>query len=114
MKLPRASERAIQIAIKNRLALHGVVALHVPNEGRRSVVAGRRLRDEGMIAGAPDLICICPDGRTAWLEVKAPGGRVSERQAEFHALLQRLGHRIAVVTDQDQAVSRLREWGYIT
>jgi hypothetical protein len=107
------TERAIQISIRNRLALHGVIALHIPNAGRRSPVTGRRLRTEGMIAGAPDLICICPDGRTAWLEVKAPGGRVSERQAEFHSLLTRLGHRIAVVTDQDQAVARLREWGCI-
>jgi len=113
MKPTRAPERAIQIAIRNRLALYGVVALHIPNAGRRSVVAGRRLRDEGMIAGAPDLICICPNGRTAWLEVKAPGGRVSDRQAAFHAMLTRLGHRVAVVTDQEEAVARLREWGCI-
>jgi len=109
-----ASERDIQIAIRRRLALYGVVAMHVPNAGKRSIVAGRRLREEGMIAGAPDLICICPRGNVAFLEVKAPGGRLSERQAEFHALLKHLGHRVAVVTDHEQAVACLREWGLIT
>ncbi len=50
-----APERAIQIAIKRRLALSGVVCHHSPNAGKRSVIAGRMLKAEGMITGWPDL-----------------------------------------------------------
>ena len=111
MKPRAAPERAIQIAIRHRLQFYGITCLHIPNGGQRSVMAGRRLRGEGMMAGAPDLICIAPGGQVALLEVKAPGGRVSEAQRDFHALLASKGHRIAVVHSQDEALEALRAWG---
>lgn len=111
-KVPVASERAVQISIRHRLTLSGVVCLHVPNEGRRSVVAGRRLKQEGMIRGACDLICIGDEGRVAWLEVKSATGRVSDAQRDHHDMLRRKGHIVAVVRDQDEAVAALRGAGW--
>jgi hypothetical protein len=111
-KAPQASERSIQIAIKSRLAFHGIVCLHIPNEGRRSKAAGFRLRQEGMIAGAPDLICIGAGGRVAWLEVKRADGRVAPAQAAFHDTLRDKGHLVAVVRSQDEAVDTLRAAGW--
>jgi hypothetical protein len=108
-----APERAIQIAIKQLLILRGIVALHIPNEGKRSAVAGRMLRAEGMIAGAPDLLLLADNGRTGWLEVKAANGRLSDAQRAFHALLTRKGHRVAVVRSVDDAEAALRDWGWI-
>ena len=99
-----APERAIQIAIKRRLALSGVICHHSPNAGRRSVIAGRMLKAEGMITGWPDLTLVGPDKRIAFLEVKAEKGRTSAAQDDCLAMLRRMGHDVAVVRSQDDAV----------
>jgi hypothetical protein len=108
-----APERAIQNAIRQRLALHGVVCIAIPNAGQRSAAAARALRAEGMLRGAPDLVCVGDEGRVAWLEVKTAAGRVSDAQAEVHDLLRRKGHVVAVVRSQDDAVAVLRDAGMV-
>jgi hypothetical protein len=105
-------ERAIQIAIKRRLALSGVVCHHSPNAGRRSAITGVRLKQEGMITGWPDLTLVGPDKRIAFLEVKAEKGRTSAAQDDCLAMLRRMGHDVAVVRSQDEAVLMLQEWGW--
>ncbi|MFN8994958.1 MAG: VRR-NUC domain-containing protein [Pseudomonadota bacterium] len=107
-----APERAIQIAIKRRLALSGVVCHHSPNAGKRSVIAGRMLKAEGMITGWPDLTLVGPGGRVAFLEVKAEKGRTSAAQDDCLAMLRRMGHDVAVVRSQGDAVLILQEWGW--
>jgi hypothetical protein len=107
------SERAVQISVKARLQWHGLTVFAVPNGGTRNLLEARRMRAEGVTAGVPDLCVLGDDGKTGWIEVKAERGRVSERQAEFHATMRRRGHNIAVVRDQDEAVEVCRQWGMI-
>lgn len=104
-------EATIQRAIIDRLRWHGILCVHIPNEGKRSAIAGRRLKADGMRPGWPDLACY-QDARHALLEVKAPNGRLSPAQQECHAVLARHGFVVAVVTSQDQAVAALREAGF--
>lgn len=104
-------EAQIQRAIIDRLRFHGVLVMHVPNAGKRSAIAGRRLKSEGMRPGWPDLAAY-QHGRHALLEVKAPGGRVSPAQRECHAELGRHAFPVAVVTSQDEAIEALRERGF--
>jgi hypothetical protein len=106
-----APEAAIQRAIIDRLRLHGVLCVAVPNEGKRTATTGRRMKGAGMRPGFPDLICM-QAGQAAFLEVKAPKGRVSEAQDTMHAELERQGMRVAVVRSQDEAVTALRGWGF--
>lgn len=115
-KAPVPLERAVQIAIKKRLIFHGVICIHIPNAGRRSAAAGRRLKQEGMLPGAPDIIAIGEGGKVAWLEVKRPGyspSDVSDNQHDMHDTLRRKGHFVAIVTSQDEAVEALRSAGLI-
>ena len=107
-----APERAIQIAIKRRLALSGVICQHSPNAGKRSAITGARLKQEGMITGWPDLTVVGPGGRIAFFEVKAEKGRTSDAQEECLSMLRRMGHDVAVVRSQDEAVLLLQEWGW--
>jgi hypothetical protein len=107
-----APERAIQIAIKRRLALSGVVCHHSPNAGKRSVIGGRMLKAEGMITGWPDLTVVGPGGRIAFLEVKSAKGHTTDAQDDCLGMLQRMGHDVAVVRSQDEAVLMLQEWGW--
>lgn len=112
VKAPRGRpEAAIQRAIIDRLRWAGILAIHIPNEGKRTAITGRRLKGEGMRPGFPDLICY-QHGHHALLEVKAPKGRTSDAQRECHAELGRHGFTVAVVTSQDEAVEALRARGF--
>lgn len=104
-------EAVIQRAIVQRLIWHGCKVVAIPNEGKRSVQAGRAMRGTGLAKGAPDLM-VLRAGRIGFLEVKARKGRVSEAQAEMHAAFGRHGFRVHVVRSQDEAVAALRSDGW--
>jgi len=94
------TESAIQSAILDALRLAGHWPMRVNAGGYR---AGARLAP----AGTPD-ICLIDLG--AWLEVKAPGGRLSPLQRRWHAKAKRKGVRVAVVTSVDEAMAAVRGW----
>lgn len=83
------TERQIQIRcvswFRHRYPEASNVFFSTPNSGLRNVWSGKNLRDEGMLAGAPDLILLVPRHGYASLciEMKKPGGRQSESQKAF-------------------------------
>jgi len=114
-------EAAIQRAIIDRLRFLGVLAVHIPNEGKRSETTGRRMKADGMRPGWPDLACY-QDGKHALLEVKRPGwdwakpgtktARREDNQRACHAELERQGFPVAVVRSQEEAIAALRAQGF--
>lgn len=105
-------EAAIQRAIIARLKLSGIVCHHSPNAAKRTVIGGRRIKQDGMITGWPDLTVVGPEGLVAFFEVKAPGGELSPAQAEIGDMLNRMGHTWAVVYSQTDAAAALQSWGW--
>ena len=84
---------------------------------KRSPVAGRRLKQEGMVPGTLDLI-VWPSkgpgrGQSGWMEVKAEDGRLSDAQKREIATLEEDGQRWALVRSIDDALAALREWGWL-
>jgi len=83
--LPEPSEAAILDAIRRVLKIHPKVAwfermnsgAHVAGEGK-----DRRFVRYGF-KGCPDLVVGMKDGKTAWIEVKRPTGRLSDDQSAF-------------------------------
>ena len=67
----------------------------------------------GAKKGFPDLICIFPDGRIVFFEVKSPDGHPSEDQLLMHAALRRAGHYVGVVRSINDAKIYLRKWGFL-
>ena len=118
-RLPKVSEQQVVDAIRNRLVLSGVICQVNPNEAR-SAAAGRAVKIRGTIAGFPDLTVISNDGRTVYFEVKTPTAKPRNakdaahwaRQSDTQAMLRRMGHDVAVVRSQDDAVLMLQEWGW--
>jgi hypothetical protein len=111
VKAPKASEAQIQRAIIDALRLRRVTAVHVPNAGKRSAIAGRRLKGEGMRPGFPDLACY-GFARHALIEVKSDAGRLSEAQENMHAILRERGAVVIVARSVDEAMDGLREAGW--
>jgi hypothetical protein len=59
-------------------------------------------------AGTPDLLAIFPEGKTIWVEVKTPKGKLSEEQLRVHCQLTSYGQRVIVarsVEDVEQELS---------
>jgi hypothetical protein len=111
--MPRdRSEQEIQRALFEHLAVRGArecFAFHVPNGGWRSRVEAAIMKGLGVQSGIPDIIAI-KDGHAYALELKAPGGRLSETQREAHAALSAAGATVAAAFGLDDALARLEMW----
>ena len=59
--------------------------------------------------GVPDRIVLLPEGRIAFVEVKAPGKKPRPLQLARHALLRRLGFQVYVLDDEKQIGGILNE-----
>lgn len=87
MKPP--SERQIQIQcvswFRARYPEASGVFFSVPNGGARNAWTAKNLKDEGALSGVADLILLIPKKGYASLciEMKKPGGRVSDSQKAF-------------------------------
>lgn len=112
-----ADEDDIQRAIVRYLRVvlpSGFVVQSTANKPR-SAAAGVRERSMGAVAGWPDLALYgqAEEGRpTAWfIEVKAPAGKLSDKQHAVHDRLKLAGFPVAVARSVDDVRDRLHEWG---
>ena len=53
-------------------------------------------------AGVPDRLVILPEGKIAFVEVKAPGMNPCPLQVKRHEMLRRLGCKVLVLDDEGQ------------
>lgn len=61
--------------------------------------------------GMPDRLVLLPNGRFAFVEVKAPGEKPRPLQLARHDMLQKLGHRVYVLDDAEQIEKIIQEIG---
>lgn len=111
----RRPEQAIQKAvfahIKTRGA-PGLFAFAVPNGGYRRPIEAAILKSQGVVPGVPDIVLI-HKGRAFGLELKAPGGRMTERQLAAHAAMDEAGAFVCVAEGLDRAIRILEAWGLL-
>jgi hypothetical protein len=87
---------------------------HSPNEldmagpeAARQIAKARKL---GTKAGWTDIEIVW-QGRFYGIEVKAPGGRLSQAQADIHAAMRRAGAEVAIVSSVTEMREVLNQWG---
>ena len=92
-------------------------ALVVIRGGRTSQPAARRspieaaiFKSLGVRAGAPDLL-IVRTGQALFLELKAPGRKLSPAQTECHDALRRAGATVETADNIDAAIAFLNRIG---
>ncbi len=59
--------------------------------------------------GMPDRLALLPGGRVIWIELKAPGGRLSEIQQVTHHKMEKLGQIVKVVWSIEEADKLIEE-----
>lgn len=91
-------ESEIQASIVRYLWDHGMFCHSVPNEqSHGNPVRTGQLISMGMYPGVADLIVWLGDGKVAYLEVKTPEGKQSEKQQKFEQRCINKGYPYAVV-----------------
>lgn len=78
----------------------------IPNGGERNVVVAKRMKDEGVRSGIPDLFLAHPTEKAhgLFIELKKPkGGRVSENQKKVIAKLNNQGYYAVVANGYEWA-----------
>ena len=112
------TEDVEHMAVARYLDALGLFWLHIPNEGKRSKVAGARLKAMGMKAGASDFLIfdappLHPCAKGLALELKrAKGGKVSASQSEFLESMEQRGWLATVAHGANEAVDYLRSLGW--
>lgn len=95
MKEP--SEHQEQVALVRKLRSMGYLVMAVPNGGLRDAITAKRLKDEGVLSGTPDLILVLEDGKVLWVEMKTrKKGRLSEAQINMQVALKQRGHYVVM------------------
>jgi hypothetical protein len=85
---------------------------HTPNGGKRHIAEAAKFKAMGVVAGVPDIL-ILKGGRLYALELKAPGGRLSDAQRKVGALMEKCGATISVAKSIDEALVTLEYWGIL-
>src|SRR5262245_36095131 len=109
------AEAAIQRAVFQHLrtrAAPGVFAFHPANGGYRKPVEAAILKGLGVVAGVPDVIAI-HQGRVYALELKAEGGRATDKQLVTIAAMEAAGAFTCVAEGLDRALAVLEAWGLL-
>lgn len=96
------TEAEVQNMIRLKLSSMGFVVFRA-NVGKFKMADGRWF-DVGLPKGFSDLIAI-KDGRICFIEVKAPGGKVSSEQRNFLDQMKHRGCIAGVAYNVDEAVA---------
>ncbi len=99
------------------LDARGVLWLHPPNEGKRSIIAAALMKRDGLIhTGAPDVfifepwICGMGMGHGLAVELKRiKGGRTTAEQKQWLDALTQRGWATKVAKGADEAITWLQE-----
>ena len=110
------SERKIQIEcvswFRMRYPEASRVFFAVPNGGARNAWTAKNLRDEGALSGVADLILLVPKKGYASLciEMKKPGGRVSDTQKAFSEAAEAFKNKYVVCYSVDEFKTAVRAY----
>jgi hypothetical protein len=113
-------ERQIHLGVVQLLRLNatpGLVWFHVANERRTSEKEGAFLKRMGVLAGVADFTLLIPPSLSwygpivAFLEIKRPGGRLSESQEQFRDDVTAIGCLWGLAYSTDAAAKLLKSWG---
>lgn len=104
--------RAVKTYLRSTLPT-GWIVTHAANKPR-SAQQGAREKAMGALAGWPDLQILGPGpgGPSSWfMEIKAPGGKLSEAQREVGDRLLDAGFSVRVIRSVDDARKAVADWG---
>ncbi len=111
-----APEASLQVTVVEHLRLTGVSGLcffRIPNDAKRSAMAGLWEKRMGLLPGAADLCIIVPGKPVLFLELKAAGQKPTPEQTAFAIAVRTAGHEWQWADSIEVALHLLQQWGAI-
>lgn len=115
MKTRETTEQQI---ICQWLTWNQISFMSIPNGavigGRNKWALIQKLKNEGMLPGAPDLILIerSPEGYQVAIEMKRKGGKLSDDQVDVIRRMRIAGWIVIVAEGADDAIVQLKQIGF--
>lgn len=97
------AERALQNQIILALSKAGCLAWNNDTGAVKCSRTGRYIK-YGLAVGSSDIVGICPDGISLFVEVKTPTGRASKEQRDFIAACRRNGARAGIARSIEDSI----------
>lgn len=90
----------------------GKLIFHVPNGGNRNIKEAMRLKDQGVISGVSDIICLVPNGIYSFLclELKIDKNDQSDEQKQFQKEVEQSGGLYLVFRSVNEGIELLKEY----
>lgn len=85
---------------------------HIPNEGKRSIISGARLKEAGLKSGVPDVCLPTAHGGYIglYIEMKVKPNKPTENQKKWLRALRGAGHLVAVCYDWEEAMKLITDY----
>lgn len=84
---------------------------HPANGGKRNTLEGVKFKQMGVVAGIADLVCLLPDGKVGFIELKFKRNGTSIYQDDFALFCKNFGYPYALCRTVDRAMETLKNWG---
>ncbi len=94
-------EHRSQVALCKWLDAANILYFAIPNGGARNAITGKRLKDEGVKAGVPDLFLY---KLRLFIEMKSPKGYVTDAQKYMHVKLRKAGYGVEICYSAEEAI----------
>lgn len=88
----------------------GLTWYHTANEGYRDPRTAAGLKNKGVLAGVPDLTLHLPRGQVGYIELKRPGGTLSEPQIAFRDSCHGSGQAYAIAQTPEEVEAICIRW----
>lgn len=108
---PRDLEHQLQAAcihwFRYAYSRFGDLLFAIPNGGRRDAITGKRLKEEGVLAGVADLFLSMPNNEFhgLYIEMKTATGRQSKEQKAFEQNVSSQGYLYFVCRSKEEFIS---------
>lgn len=115
-KKHKDEEHKLQVSMINWFRLQYPSMRHnlfaIPNGGRRDAATGRRLKDEGVLAGVSDLILLKAIGcyGALLIETKTRKGTQRESQKEWESKITADGYKYVIVRSLDEFIEVVTDY----
>ena len=84
---------------------------HPANGGSRNSIEAAKFKRMGVVAGVADLVCLLPEGKVGFIELKFGKNGLSDYQDDFRIFCQKSGYLWALCRTVDEALRTLTTWG---
>lgn len=112
LKAPLPYEWQEQVTVIQYCQYNNILCNHTPNEGKRSVQEGRKLKQMGLSPGFPDISILEPKGKYhgLYIEMKRKGNKPSDNQMSWIMELRKRNYCATVCYSADDAITLIERY----